>query len=98
MSVKNLFNAVVNSLELDKDWERRKSTLYVKRLYNDVYVYIELAYGDNIEIGYGNDIANFEVFTTDDDDYNLNISEQDIYDIAVNTEEIAKKYSLMIGE
>lgn len=97
MSIKNLFNAVTNSLELNEDWEKEKSTLYSKLLYNNVYVYITLIYGQYIEIGYGNKLANFVVFTTDDNDYNLEFTEQDIYNIAFNTEKIAKKYSLMIG-
>lgn len=96
MTTKTIFKNVVKYLR-KKGYEEIEENVYEKEIEDfGVYVQIALVYDEYIEICYGNELKYFNVFSSDDDDYNLRFNEQMILDIVSATEDIAYTYNWCI--
>ena len=96
MTVRKMFEEIGNYLIRKDKWQRKNKNSFLKKIGKDVYVYMYLKYGEYITIGYNNAIMSFDTFSTDDDDYEMELTAEFIYDIAAATQIIAKNYSNML--
>lgn len=94
MGIKTMFKEVGDYLVRHDKWKKNTSNRYIKEISRNAYAYIVYEIGDII-VGYSNRLSSFNVFSTDDD-FEMELTAEHIYDIAIATQKIAELYNKMI--